>query len=902
MSNTPPSVIGPYQLLGQLGAGGMGEVYRALDTRVGRHVALKILPESMAQDSDRRRRFEQEARLAASLNHPNVMAIYDVGLDQHPPYIVSELVPGESLRAFIEKGPLAVRKAVDVAAQIAAGLAAAHSAGIVHRDLKPENVMVTPEGSAKILDFGVARMETRAATAGETVTLANTSVGSVIGTAAYMSPEQARAEDVDYRSDQFALGLVLYEMLTGKAAFERASAVQTMSAIIQDDAPPIERPAPIQLRWIVERCLAKERTGRYESTRDLARELAHLRDHFGEVSSGTGQQLAVAPAAGRPVRRARLWFVAIAALAGAAIAWCAAILRDSGAVDLAQYNLTPFATALAEQGLPSWSQDGKSIAFFGSAEGQPTQLWVQALDGATAVAVTKRGANVSGVFPPVWSPDSRSLYIRCGVRNEAAICRVPAGGGEPVVVQEQAMFATLSRDGRTLVTLGYVGDAVRPVLFVASPPDGPRRPYEPEPSFEGRQYYNNPSLAFAPDGSKILFSIALEGRGELSWELPWPQGKARPVFAEGSVFAFTPQASWLPDSRHFVFAGSRSSKSSQLYMAEIGSGRYWPVLAQDRGVSFPGVSPDGTHVAYQSNLSHSDVIAAPIGDGPVRTLISSLRSEQMADASPMAPQLVYVTNRRGPLEIWLSSFADNRADDWDRPLITPNDLIVDGEPAQFFMDPVFSPDGRRIAFVAKIRSGVVIYTAFTSGGAPVRATSEKGVLESAPAWSADGNWLVFERETATSLTLAKVQPGSGIPPVDIGPMAGRAMPAWSPSGEWIAYHDSNGLLLISPDGKQPRRLPGDFGPVAWSRDSKTLYHIHARPPALMAIDAVTGKDRKIRDLEGLEPYSGLNPGLRASLTSDGKYIVYGVNHPRTEIWILDGLQTPKPWYLRLLGR
>src|SRR5947209_1548055 len=270
-SDMAEKAIGPYQILGPLGAGGMGEVYKALDTRMGRQVALKLLPESWAEDADRRRRFEQEARLAASLNHPNVMAIYDVGLDEHPPYIVGELVPGESLRALIEKGPMAPRRAVDIAAQIAAGLAAAHAAGIVHRDLKPENVIVTPEGSAKILDFGVARLASRTAAADTaTMTIAMTMANTVVGTAAYMSPEQARAEDVDYRSDQFSLGLVLHEMLSGKQAFARASAVQTMSAIVEDEAPPVERPMPAQLRWILQRCLAKERAGRYESTRDLA--------------------------------------------------------------------------------------------------------------------------------------------------------------------------------------------------------------------------------------------------------------------------------------------------------------------------------------------------------------------------------------------------------------------------------------------------------------------------------------------------------------------------------------------------------------------------------------------------------------------------------------------------------
>ena len=364
----PESVIGPYQVLGPLGAGGMGEVYKALDPRVGRQVALKLLPESMAHDPDLRRRFEQEARLAASLNHPNVMAIYDVGLDQHPPYIVAELVIGESLRSMITAGPLAPRKAVDIAAQIAAGLAAAHAAGIVHRDLKPENVIVTSEGVAKILDFGVARIAAKPAPANQTATMALTSAGSVVGTAAYMSPEQARAGEVDYRSDQFSLGLVLYEMLSGKQAFSGPSAVQVMSAIIEQDPPPIERTLPAQLRWILQRCLAKEREGRYESTRDLARELAQVRDHYGELTTtASGVQPAAVPC---QATRGAAVDISGSMHPGGLAGWCAAqLLRNPHAVDLSRYRTTPFATALVLQGWPAWSRDGKSIAFIGEEGG-----------------------------------------------------------------------------------------------------------------------------------------------------------------------------------------------------------------------------------------------------------------------------------------------------------------------------------------------------------------------------------------------------------------------------------------------------------------------------------------------------------------------------------------------------
>jgi serine/threonine protein kinase len=418
-----PQSIGPYQLIGKLGAGGMGEVYRALDTRVGRHVALKILPESLANDTERRRRFEQEARLAASLNHPNIMAIYDVGLDHHPPYIVGELVPGESLRAAIDKGALVPRKAADMAARIAAGLAAAHAAGIVHRDLKPENVILTPEGSAKILDFGVARMSAKSAGPGETVTLAQTAVGAVIGTAAYMSPEQARGQEVDYRSDQFSLGLVLYEMLSGKQAFARPSAVQTMAAIVENDPPPLERPIPTQLGWILERCLAKERESRYESTRDLARELGQLRDRFGEITTtGTNTQ----PAVSKPRRRTWTIAVPIAAALGALASWMGSTwLRDPATVNLSNYHLTPFATAMTMQQLPSWSPDGKNIAFLARNELEDLQLYVQAVDGATAVRVNGPDVQLNPGISPFWLPTRRRSISDASARAFPAFAVFP---------------------------------------------------------------------------------------------------------------------------------------------------------------------------------------------------------------------------------------------------------------------------------------------------------------------------------------------------------------------------------------------------------------------------------------------------------------------------------------------
>ncbi len=276
--------LGPYEIIAPLGAGGMGEVYRARDTRLGRSVAIKILPAAFSADSDRLHRFEQEARSASALNHPNIVTIYELGQDGSTHYIAMELVEGKTLRELLVAGLLPMRKAIEIAAQVAEGLTKAHEAGIAHRDLKPENLMVSHDGFVKILDFGLAKLTSPSGEHSDMCTT-STTPGLVLGTLGYMSPEQASGGRLDFRSDQFSFGLVLYEMVTGKRAFQRSTAAETLVAILREQAEPIgaQNPdAPAPLCWVIERCLAKEPDKRYVSTRDLARELAAIRDRFSE--------------------------------------------------------------------------------------------------------------------------------------------------------------------------------------------------------------------------------------------------------------------------------------------------------------------------------------------------------------------------------------------------------------------------------------------------------------------------------------------------------------------------------------------------------------------------------------------------------------------------------------------
>ncbi len=308
-----------------LGAGGMGEVYRAHDPRLGRDVAIKVLPAALASDADRLRRFEREARAASSLNHPAIVTIYEIGKADAVTYLAMELVDGATLRELLAEGPLPVKRLIALSAQMAEGLAKAHGAGIVHRDLKPENVMVTKDGFVKILDFGLAKVAAAESGAGQETAAATVSAatepGVVMGTVAYMSPEQARGGALDFRSDQFALGSVLYEMATGRRAFAGETRPEVLAAIIREEPEPVAAvspkvPAPV--RWIIERCLAKSPGERYASTEDLARDLRSAEAHLSELSSvsGGGPSAVAAPRRG--------------ALRLAGIALAAAILAAAG--------------------------------------------------------------------------------------------------------------------------------------------------------------------------------------------------------------------------------------------------------------------------------------------------------------------------------------------------------------------------------------------------------------------------------------------------------------------------------------------------------------------------------------------------------------------------------------------
>jgi hypothetical protein len=421
MPLTPGAKLGPYEIVAPLGAGGMGEVYRAKDTRLGRDVAIKILPESFAREADRLRRFEQEARAVAALNHPNILAVFDIGQQDGSPFLVSELLEGDTLRAALDNGALPQRKAIEYGVQIAHGLAAAHEKGIVHRDLKPENIFLTKDGRIKILDFGLAKLAQTfgSDTDEKTMTVAHTAAGVVMGTASYMAPEQVRGEGADPRTDIFAFGAVLYEMLCGVRAFRRDTAAETMTAVLKDDPPELTgtgRLVSPTLERIVRRCLEKSPEQRFQSARDLSFALSAF--------SGTETSIA-ARATAAPIRAPMLlWLaVALALVAGSAVTWFVA-RRPAPATRMQFALAVPDEMSISHMAL---SRDGSMLVFVSPEESSALpMLSVQRVGSSTVTLLP----GTQGASYPFWSPDGAYVaFFANGKLQKMAI-----SGGTPQVL------------------------------------------------------------------------------------------------------------------------------------------------------------------------------------------------------------------------------------------------------------------------------------------------------------------------------------------------------------------------------------------------------------------------------------------------------------------------------------
>jgi eukaryotic-like serine/threonine-protein kinase len=881
---SPGTQIGPYEIVSLLGSGGMGDVYRARDARLGRTVALKVLLPEVAGDPGRRQRFEQEARAASALNHPNILSVYDTGSQDGLVYIVSELIEGETLRDHLKRGALPQSRTLEIASQVADALAAAHAAAIVHRDLKPENIMLTRDGRAKILDFGLAKQVTpRTPGSDETEWITRTTPGAVLGTAGYMSPEQVRGEVVDPRSDIFSFGLVLYECLAGRPPFERPTGVELMTAILREDPPQLPETVAPALRQIVAHCLEKEPDRRFHSARDLAFALRTVNiSAAGSHPSGKTAALVDRP------RRKWLWPTVVCALAALLAALAIPHFSELDPIDLAAYRFTPFANDHEPESEAAWSPDGKSIAYLKAIDGVP-QLMVRALDSAIPIQLTKSPLPVWHAF---WSPDSTLIYyITRGGAGE--LFGISPSGGQAKRIMQSLRNAAIAPDGKTLAIWRATesGGQMKASVWISSPPGAEPRRYQPAP-FEIPLHLPDNSLRFSPDGTSILLITA--GVTPQVWLLPFPESRGAPrrLFA-GIEFTSAPRGSWMPDSRHAVLSFSTGGGQPALWLADLRREKLRKLTASTSAEVEPSLSPHGERLAFTSVTEDFDLIELPLDGSSPRTLLANSRNMYSPSWSPAADQLLYATDRTGDSEIWIH----NMRAGIDRPLVTGRDFPSGTTTA--LASPVFSPDGSRFAYVRySTDAPPTIWVEPTVGGPTIRLTSEYIV---APAWSPDGNSIAGLMQRGHPWQPAIVGVGADMSPHVIpGNVTCLTPVEWSPTGEWLACEARDGIQLFSADGSLRRTLPGlNASALVFARDGKTLYAAGraAGRTFLKAIDVTAATVRDIAQYPGGPTISGGAPyRTRISLNPDGRSLVTSAATSLSDLWLLEGFPGPRPWW------
>jgi len=878
----------------------MGVVYRARDTRLRREVAIKVLHESRDDHPHRLRRFLEEARAAGALNHPNILAVYDVSVDGDTPYIATELIDGASLRRTIEAGRIPLGRLLDIATQIADGLTAAHRASLVHRDLKPENVMVTREGRAKIVDFGLARTVTPAEDAADRTL---TAPHAVLGTTGYMSPEQARGGAIDFRSDLFSLGTMLYEMAVGRRPFDRATPIETLTAILHDE-PPLDGIAdrlPGPLGSIVARCLAKDPQDRYAATQDLHYDLRALRDRPSttrRISRGgsPGGRRMIAP-----------WPLAMTAtaIAAAVAMFLWGFAMAPAAPSLADAAIVPFATEAVYEGSAAWSPDGRTIAYVAERDGI-IQVMARGIDAGTAVAVTDAASDCRA---PFWSADGTRIFYISWAGTREGLWSIGSAGGAAHVVLEDVSVATMRPDGSALVFLRQKqGQTELAQTLWVSAVDGsnPRRFAE---GWAGGETAGISFMSFSPDGRSLGLWANTKGSKSSAaggsdsadlWIFAFPSGDARRVLSSLGQVPRAHPFTWLPDSRHIVFGadGLGRSPGTHLWIGDIESNRIEPLTNTASSEYEPSASPDGARIAFTSESTHYDLVEIPTDGSPIRPRPFNSRELAEPSWSAKAGQFAYITDRAGPQEIWRS----NENGSFEVPAVTAKNF---SDTTYLLSRVAFSPDGTRLAYQRRSREGYYIWMSQAAGGPAARLLNGRlAVYEDAPAWSPDGQWIAFSyRDAQGKWWLGKTRAGAGgqIEPVHED-IHYPAMPQWSPDGHWILCELRDGLYVLAVDGREQRLISREpWLSHTWSHDGRSIFAVSETAEnrlQLVAIDVRTQATRVIT--ADLGPSPPTTPPLRGfSLSPDGTRILTSIVQLRGDLHLLDGISAPRGVWSRV---
>jgi len=808
MPLNPGTRLGPYEILAQIGAGGMGEVYRARDPKLDRFVAIKVLPELLAKDAKALSRFEREAKALAALQHPNVLGIFDFGREGDTVYAVMELLVGETLRDLIATGPLSPRKTMEIASQMARGLAAAHAKGIVHRDMKPENVFLLKDGRVKLLDFGLAKnialprpddVDTQALGAA-----APTEKGLLLGTLSYMSPEQIRGGDADTRSDLFSFGVVLFEMITGRRAYIAPSAVEVLAAILTID--PLEDRVLSEsldpaIKRILSRCLEKEPDQRFQSAQDLAFALEGVIPSSAAALTQPVRLDAFRPR--KPFFRWKLPVFAMSLLAAGAGTGYLASKRQPANLPI----LRPLSGS-GRDSLPSASPDGKTVAFVSEQNGT-SRIWLLQVASGNQTVLTE---GPKDDFPQV-SPDGMEILFRRREGDTWGLYRISAVGGSPVRIARDIDHGAWTADGHQVVLLRMLAENPARTSVVVANRDGseahpiaeiPERFLPPRCSPDGRRMalVPIPQTAGAP---QTIHLLDLDGRKHQVLPAFRNVGKVSvPLWLDGNTLIYA-QASSV--------GGALPGQSAQLIRQPLRWGSAKALIwLPDRCQAVDLIGKDG--LILDALPQRQGLRAVPLDGGAPTWLTRGGGSDRQPVVSPDGEWVAFSSNRSGNLDLWAVSLrtrevkrlTDDPGDDWD---------------------PAFNRDGSALVWSSNRSGHFEIWRADADGSAP-RRVSTYGTDAENPHFSVDGDWIYHASGNPSDPGLWRLHPdGSAAQRVVSGY---TSVPVLSPDGRFAAYNAegvSKGQirLLSLPDGMPcPIQIPEGLR-AAWTPDGRAIAYI-----------------------------------------------------------------------------
>lgn len=891
--------LGPYEIVAAIGAGGMGEVYRARDTRLGRTIAIKVLPPEYATNQKLRVRFEREARTISSLNHPHICALHDLGRENGIDFLVLEYCEGSSLAEWVLQGPLSIEQILQYGVEIADALYKAHRQGIIHRDLKPSNIMLTTSG-VKLLDFGLAKSRIEFfTTAGRTASLHEplTEEGKLLGTIQYMAPEVLRGKQADSRSDIFSLGLVLYEMSTGQSAFAAESKAGLIAAILAHNPQPIRQIQPLvppQLEHLIQKCLAKDPEDRWQSAHDVAEQLRWLRQAWDKGETAETAPSAIPSIAQRitpAAKRRRILLIvtglALAAAFGGAVAL--RVMRRDQPVTRSQVIVRRLTEFLGLENFPALSPDGRSLAFTADTQGR-RQIWVRLVSGGPPLQLTRDDTDH---LYPRWSHDSSSLiYFTPGRQGEEAgsIWEISALGGSPRRVASSLTGADLSPTDE----LAFVRLSSGKVELVAAKRGSDLKVLA---QLETGYLYGAPR--WSPDGRFIAYERRYHGTFDGIFVVSLGKNKARQLTAgQQSVNGFA----WLPDSSGIVFSSGRGSIMHYLETFHL-----WVLRLdeeQPRQLTFgedshvqPDINRSGALVATRIRM-RSDLWRFPVdGEAASNVRAATPVTRQTAEVrvpsvSPDGREIVYLSDIGGHSNLRITNIETGEA----------RQLTVETDPGLRIGVPLWSPDGRRIAFYW-VRQDDFGYSTIFPDGSGLKQVVSKGWWV---CWSADSRWLYYQDQQGTGRRLMKIPADGGSPVVVRAESA--TMPALSPDGATLYFvvevPRATGAIdyeirSASPENGPSRvlarilahRTPGtalpQFHPVI-SPDGRWLAIplVDGSTTNIWAVSTSEGTMRQITEFGGRPIFIT----RRVSWSPDARSIYAAVSEGDADIVLLDGLR------------